>query len=538
MIESESSSSDSADLEEPASSMTRELNNYQLLRVTHEKGTKLCLISKVPQHIYEFNSNAFKPIVMAIGPYHHGTRELLTMEKVKWNCLSYVLGLNRERDLENYVTAVEELALQVRNCYSGEITIENNKFIQMLLLDGCFILVALCATDGIAASLPEVYDGNADCQEITAEYGIGRDGEPRSMKNKIVMSDSTTEKSMLEVEPSRVDSQYRIRNCGIDIEYGQNYSSDQMGLWYTNFLAHDLLLLENQIPFILVKRIYELVLGNNVVIPSLTDKIAGFIEDILIHYPKSILESDRPKDFNHLLHLCHMYFKPCRGTEGDSHQQQAKPRFFHRFLHLDHKYFEVDCLPAGQLRRWRRAVHYHEAGVVFTRKELDKEHPHSLLDIRFSNGVVEIPCLLIDENTDSLFRNLIAFEQTCPQFGNNFTAYIFFMSQLISMPADATLLVQRGIVVHQLHRDEDVSTLFTKLNKDVVFDFNGDYYLKLMSSALEAHYQSRLNRWVAWLRNNHCSNPWLGLGVLAATVVLFCTLVQTLIAVLSYINPP
>nr|CAD1834931.1 unnamed protein product [Ananas comosus var. bracteatus] len=106
------------------------------------------------------------------------------------------------------------------------------------------------------------------------------------------------------------------------------------------------------------------------------------------------------------------------------------------------------------------------------------------------------------------------------------------------MPDDVSLLSRKGIVVQQLRCDEEVSTLFTELSKDVVFDFDGEYYLKSMSSALEARYQGRLNRWIAWLRNNHFSNPWLALGVFAATIVLFCTLVQTLIAVLSYVKPP
>ncbi|GJN01537.1 hypothetical protein PR202_ga18811 [Eleusine coracana subsp. coracana] len=129
------------------------------------------------------------------------------------------------------------------------------------------------------------------------------------------------------------------------------------------------------------------------------------------------------------------------------------------------------------------------------------------------------------EAQGSLFRNLIAFEQTCPQFGDDFTAYSVFLSQLVSMPEDVTLLAQREIIVHHLDSDEKVSDLFTMLSKDVVFDFNGNYYLKSLCQTMEAHYQSRINRWMAWPWHNHFSNPWLAVAAFATIIVLVCTIV-------------
>jgi len=46
------------------------------------------------------------------------------------------------------------------------------------------------------------------------------------------------------------------------------------------------------------------------------------------------------------------------------------------------------------------------------------------------------------------------------------------------MPEDVTLLVDREIIVHHLDSDKHASDLFTVLSKDVVFDFNGKYYLR------------------------------------------------------------
>nr|CAD1834930.1 unnamed protein product [Ananas comosus var. bracteatus] len=535
MTEGGSCTDDDVDLDELASLTTKELSNYWSRSETHDKRTEICMIYKVPKHIHDDDRTAYDPFILSIGPYHHGGPGLLAMEKEKWNCLDYILKLNREKSLQDYLNVIWGLEEEARRCYSEEVEMESKKFLQMLLLDGCFLLVSLYGTEGIKLCMPEEYDESTVCQEIIEENGSGENElGVEHIKNKAGSTKMTTPrgrhsiKGYLEPEVELSEAypgEPFTRNDNIDFaERGQcRDTSDQLGEWFFGFVAHDLLLLENQIPFFIVERIYELVARNNAA-TSFTDEIAKFIEDILHDYPTAIQESKRPNNFHHLLHLSHMYFRPSRKLDQDN-QYQPRYRSFHYFLHLGCKYFKIghqsekseqnlsdnqlNCFQDGlHLRRWRRAVHYHEAGVKFKRKEFDKHNPHSLLDIRFGNGVVEIPCLHVDENT------------------------------LISTPADVTLLVQVGIIVHQLRRDAEISALFTKLNKDVVFDFNGKYYLKSLSWALEAHYQSRLNRWVAWLRNNHFSNPWLALGVLAATVVLFCTLVQTLIAVLSYIKPP
>uniref|UniRef100_A0A0A9GLD3 Uncharacterized protein n=1 Tax=Arundo donax TaxID=35708 RepID=A0A0A9GLD3_ARUDO len=88
-----------------------------------------------------------------------------------------------------------------------------------------------------------------------------------------------------------------------------------------------------------------------------------------------------------------------------------------------------------------------------------------------------------------------------------------------------------------LDNDSEVSQLFTRLSKQMVFYADKHYYLKSLGHELEAHYQNRLNRWMAWRWLNHCSNPWLVLAVLAAAVMLLCTVVQTIFTVLPYVDP-
>lgn len=322
------------------------------------------------------------------------------------------------------------------------------------------------------------------------------------MIDKAVTGSSKNKAEVSEVELTDFNAEESIQR-GKSVHTSEDRCGDK-GPCYNSFVAHDLLLLENQIPFFIVKGIYELLVSDDSTSRLLTDNIGECIEGVLFNYPKSIKEFERPVDFHHLVHLCHMYFR----SRAEEHQHCAGIQYFGYFRK---KYFKVgnqleenhwvgtdkqnfSLHGEPQILRWRRAEQYHDAGIEFKKRPFDHKSPHSLLDINFVHGVVEIPFLMIDDKTSFLFRNIVAFEQSCPQFGNYFTAYVCFVSQLLSLPKDVTILAKRGIIVHQMHSDDEVSVLFTKLGKNVDFDVNGKYYLRHLCHVMEEHYQSRLNR--------------------------------------------
>ncbi|XP_052157924.1 uncharacterized protein LOC127775651 [Oryza glaberrima] len=406
-----------------------------------QRKRKVPLIHRVQNNIRLAEKNAYDPVLISIGPYHHGTPSLAAAEKDKWASLDYILKLNQERNLQDYLHVLSSLTDRARNTYSEEIEMDEDKFLQMLLLDGCFIIVSLYGTAGLFNNLDRKERGTLIDKAVTG-----------SSKNKAEVS---------EVELTDFNAEESIQR-GKSVHTSEDRCGDK-GPWYNSFVAHDLLLLENQIPFFIVKGIYELLVSDDSTSRLLTDNIGDNIQI----------------------------------TKGRGASTLCKN----------------------------------------TKRLFDHKSPHSLLDINFVHGVVEIPFLMIDDKTSFLFRNIVAFEQSCPQFGNYFTAYVCFVSQLLSLPKDVTILAKRGIIVHQMRSDDEVSVLFTKLGKNVDFDVNGKYYLRHLCHVMEEHYQSRLNRWMAWLWQNHFSNPWLSLAVIAGAVVLLCTILQSLFALLAHVKP-
>lgn len=549
---SSSSQSYLVDKDKMVTSMTKEIDLYWSA-IESNDGNKLCSIHKVPQHILEVDRNSYEPIVLSIGPYHHGAPNLSAMEIEKWKCLNFIAKLNCEVSLQDYIRAISTRERQARCCYSQKITMDKMKFVQMLLLDSCFILVKV---DGTVLTAMQVKKVQTDVAtgSITEKDGEECLNSAESLdmhcpKQEHASQNLVHEIELAELHGNQIESKSNtIDHAGLQSDY--NNSGD----WYANATWHDLFLLENQMPFFIVEMVYNLALGNWKDRALIRDKIVQCVEDILRQFPKGVKECNKPKEFHHLLHVCHIYLRPTQKCVG-TNPSQLKVRLFYHLVHLGQMYFNVgpkqqdneqlqllthqkDCFQDNQLPiRWRQAVQYDEAGVQLNKRQYSTHDRHSLLDIKLNNGVLEVPCLSIDENTESLFKNLIAFEQMDSQYENYITAYIAFMSQLISTSEDATLLTQRGIIVHMLDNDDEVSAMFTRLSTHLIFGSDTYHYLQTLSYTLEAHYQSRLNRWIAWLWRNHLSNPWLVLGALAAVIVVMCTIVQTIFTVLAYTHP-
>lgn len=549
------------DIEKMTTFIIKEIDNYWQLNGCIDKGA--WLIHMVPQHIRGIDKNCYEPIVLSIGPYHYLQRALLPMEMEKWKCLDFILKVNCNRSLVDYIKMIAQLESQVRKCYSEDTKLPRKQFLQMLLLDACFILVKVDGTIHSVMPRMKFHQGRSTQNMIDKSFAEEMGENPGQAYREIASAGSTHEEDMhgdehllRGVDPSNMDSSHIVshRTSGHQ-NHLHVHDDNTIGDWYSNAVWHDLFLLENQMPLFVINSVYKLAVGESIENTTIANQITDCVDDILRQFPKAVREPKSLDDIHHLLHLCHMYFRPSQKMEKTQHSP-ARSRYIHLLLQFGRQVFhaatkpiesrhnmlptrQIDCFQGERLPSlWRQATQYHKAGVKLKRRHYNDNDRHSLLDIKFSRGVVEFPCFAIDENTESLFKNLIAFEQTDPRFGDDVTAYVAFMSHLLTSSDDATLLVQKGIIVHMLDNDDDISALFTRLTKQITFDSENNYYLKPLCQLLEAHYQSKVNRWVAWLWLNHFSNPWLALAVVAAVIVLLCTVIQTFYTVLAYVDPP
>ncbi|BFG30943.1 hypothetical protein CerSpe_172170 [Prunus speciosa] len=272
------------------------------------------------------------------------------------------------------------------------------------------------------------------------------------------------------------------------------------------YLYHDLLLLENQLPWSVLECLYNLTANS----PrqggtSLTSLVLNFF--IQFDADKLMLNPsfEPPYKIFHILDLIRAVIVSGFKEPSLVEEQQKKKG-------------------PNLLQRIPNATSLSEAGVRFEKSQNKEEGKgECIMNIEFKNGVFTIPPLGIDERTEPLFRNLIAFEQCHHRRSHKITSYAVLMDNLIDSREDIDFLCDKGILVNWLNPD-DAAQFFNKLYNDTTVD----YYYSYLSDEVNNYYKSKWHKFMETLRRDYFSTPWTIVSFIAAFILLVLTLVQTL----------
>lgn len=385
-----------------------------------------CSISRIPPSLRHFDEKAYIPQIISIGPFHYEKRMggLQAMEEHKWRYLRAAINRNGEDCLEQYLREIKNLEKRARETYTEEIDLDSNSFVEMMILDACFII------------------------ELFYRF---------SNRNKFDMADPILNLVLLPT------------------------------------IQTDLIMLENQIPFFILQHLFDLM---NISGPPLAQMALNFfasldtLHTMLMNY--SINNSHL--QCHHLLHLLHSKFIPSVENED--------PKL---------KYLE-NMHSASELQ---------EAGI-----KCKKGVGCGFLDIKYRDGEIEIPSIVINQMVEPIFLNLVAFEQCYPQQEPYITSYISFMDKLINSAKDVNILSQKGIILDNFGSSEHVATLFFKLGRDISINVKKNY-LRSLIERIDLSTQRVWPRLRATLMRDYLNSPWAFIAFLAAVVLLVLTLFQT-----------
>ncbi|KAM5573487.1 UPF0481 protein [Rosa sericea] len=164
-----------------------------------------------------------------------------------------------------------------------------------------------------------------------------------------------------------------------------------------------------------------------------------------------------------------------------------------------------------------------EAGVKFKKGSTS----NGLLDIKFSHGVLEIPPLVIVDTTQAFFRNLISYEQCYHWCDPRITSYATLLDLLINTPKDLDILCENGIIQNWLSPEDGTQSFNNLYDNAAVADF---YYLELCKE-VNKYCKRRWPRWRAMYVRNHFSSPWAIASLLFAAILFILTLLQTVFTI-------
>ncbi|XVF66115.1 hypothetical protein PTKIN_Ptkin10aG0008600 [Pterospermum kingtungense] len=415
------------------------------LKEKMETITTASCIRRVNRNFLEKSGDQYIPQKISIGLFHHDNTNLKSMEEHKWRYL-YSL-LNRKPHLE---VTLDKCVKTLRELeHKARLCYENHE--QIKLSSNQFVEIML-ADAGFLIELFLKY----------AVKGLKRRGD---------------------------------------------YMFNTAGLLYE--LRCDMLLLENQIPYFILQRLFEIVPIPPHCKLSLTELAFRFFRDMI------------PGD--HRLHLAKF------GQEANQLLDLIRHCFLPTIPRVKAKQEREDirsCL-------LDKATKLKASGI-----KLKKASTEDLLDIKFVKGVLEIPPLQVHQYTERLFRNLIAFEQCGPETMQHISSYVVLMKSLVVDEKDMKLLKHKEILTnYDVIDKKQATTLFTRLGEEmnVMDNVNEFYYNGLCEQVKEYKGSSlQLQHWKPMKPGYLQQHPMPRIVIVIAVLVILFILIGAFLSIISF----
>ncbi|XP_045788091.1 UPF0481 protein At3g47200-like [Trifolium pratense] len=429
-----------------------------------------CSICRVSDELRGLKEKAYKPKCISIGPLHRGaTSYLELMEESKWQYMREFLerqGIIREQNRTSEVRLNE------------------------------------CGNDIV--KLVEI---------IRASYG-----------GSIFDSESPQEIAKIMILDGCFLLEFLTRLGNYKLSYDDPiFETKEKVLSIVN----DITMLENQIPFIVLKKLYRKVFPDGSEIED-DHRVANIVRKAF-DYPLVNATGGA-----HILHLIHL------STVDQSKREEGK---------------------RANQQLFRCASRLRAAGIIICPKKQNisnNQQQHTLadtfdFDINFNieSGKLEIPVLYVKETTEVRWRNLIAWEQSRIGVKCKYTSYALFFKELICCKHDIELLEEKGVIVvlNKCVKSKELLTLFRTISKgaehmdssyseicDRLNVYKGEKATKAFGLRLIVWHQCKrifevvlyyCQNWYKILRRDHIPTVWKFIGVVAAILLLVLTIMQT-----------
>ncbi|XP_030936647.1 UPF0481 protein At3g47200-like [Quercus lobata] len=444
-------------------------------------------LMNVPDHLRKVDEQAFTPLLISIGPIHHSNVKLQNMKKCKAQFSKcFIQRANTTSELLEGIIRVKEE--EIRSYYAETIvsSISSNDFVTMIVEDGMFIL------------------------------------------------------------------EYFLRQSNPHLE--ENDANAMIAQWMRPILKFDLVLLENQLPFFVLETLFKQAnfpaeLGLKPL--SLRELAFKFFE--CYNFQMMDLEEFNA-DIEHFTDLVRLFYLkaserlPDRKVGGvklsysatQLHEAGVKlkgVKFIETIGYFADSRFGRDGRNVRHvgLRRWFLDLRFLPRGVVYwLRRDVMRKirPPRCFLEIRFNNGVLEIPCITLNDERIRLIRNIIALEQSLYAGHAYVTDFFVILDFLIDNSKDVDLLCDKGILVNYLGDSNAMALAINSLNTKILWDFMNPKYSEICEG-LNAFYKKHWHRWRATLWRQYFSTPWRAASTSAAIILLVLTAIQTICALKS-----
>ncbi|KAF5808168.1 hypothetical protein HanRHA438_Chr04g0153961 [Helianthus annuus] len=279
-------------------------------------------------------------------------------------------------------------------------------------------------------------------------------------------------------------------------------------------LLTDLVLLENQIPFFFLNEIYECTISKNHPNLSLIQFLHPLLHDLgIFKYQEPIKTNNISVDAtHHILSLLHQCYEPQKNIKSS-------------------RVCPISIYSAVDLERAGVSIKpYKDPSWVMGMKAKPYMFPY--LFGSCGKPTLGMPILTIDDTTELVLRNLIAYQQS-GQTRSHITSYVWAMDMLVNTEEDVAKLVESGVLVNEMGSNEEVANIINGLGNGLVSQ--GFFYKEQVDTLYECC-NGYWPKHMARLKRTYFSSPWNMIALLAGTILFALTVVQTIFTIKSTSN--
>ncbi|MCO5547841.1 hypothetical protein L7F22_001293 [Adiantum nelumboides] len=155
----------------------------------------------------------------------------------------------------------------------------------------------------------------------------------------------------------------------------------------------------------------------------------------------------------------------------------------------------------------------------------------SVVKYRKKSLRLELPKLVVFDETEDILRNLIAYELTSKE-GGELCGYAIIMDSLIDTTEDLMILYRAGVLQNHLGSDERLLRMWNEMCINI--SENSCERWEVMTQAIMMHYKSHWRVMYVEFYSKFFSRPWLWLSTIAAILLLAMSALQTVYSVAAY----
>ncbi|KAK9280671.1 hypothetical protein L1049_014369 [Liquidambar formosana] len=492
-------------------------------------------IFNVPKTLLSIKQEAYVPQLVSLGPYHHGRLELFEMERYKLASARRTQKHFQDVKFQGIVKNFEEYEGSIRACYHRFLEFHQETLAWMLAIDASFIL------------------------EFLQTYAVQSDG---------LLVRSSSKMAHL-------------------IDYARRKTTHHT-------ILRDIVMLENQIPLFLLRELHRFYQHENPD-EVLTKMLMGFCKDLspikIIddpHFKEECLAKA------HLLELLYHMVAPTQQSIVDLEEHDKKKeheeagcckrafqsvtkvlclinlapvRFVMKILkskaillvitlpwqiirllcHSKSKDSLADLISSAQnvaeevddvSQKKDESPLIEELKIPSVAELSDNGVKFSptkggLRTIKFnkSSGTFYLPTIYLDENSEVVIRNLVAYEALIAPEIMVLTRYTELMNGIIDTEEDVKLLREAGIIMNRLKSDGEVATLWNGMTKSVKIT-----KVPVLDKAIEGantYYSARWSVKMNTTLKKYVFASWPVLTFLAANLLIFMSALQAFCSMYS-----